>query len=582
MDQNEQKLINDALTGVQDWESDMSEHFGLMNEWANAYRMKKSTKDKRPTGVSDTVTADMTGAVNALAEAITQMQTIADPNFELRSTGASEDELYPLEVRYQNQLSNIQFKRKLLKGNRGMCLFGTQAWETPYQRVYCPSASDPWMMATDFIPLSLLQLAFRSGVYDMDYSDFMAPIHFFNENFLRFATRGPEWDHAAIEEGIKIKQSAQSEARSRIENRRNTAGYTEGEKPKNELILFHGKLSDYENPLIAQMWAKYGRTDDPKDCDFTIGILNRRKIVRFHPTPYNTWHHLVKIGHYIEFELEPIAYGVGALGYQLQKDMNRITRRNHDTQTFDVYSMKFVGRGAGLKSSNLKVFPFNMIPVDNVDQIKDLRPNVDGIGHGLKLIESIRDNFRRATHASDTLQAVVTGATAREVVLAQSSDMRAVSLNAEINGDAVLRSTFQTMHRNHIDQNPYDSNFVPDLQFIIKCTTDKDYKPEHSKKLLEFLMLTTSVRQNMPLDFNPTPILKYLARSVGINPRELKEPRTQLDRTLDAMRRINGDSGLKGSIANEVNGEVESTAAPLGGISEVPNEVPTSPMEVIG
>src|SRR3990167_5547894 len=226
-DNYEQSLIEDALSGIRDWENDSTEAHGLMNEWADAYRMKTKVKAKRPTGISKSITGDVTSSVNVLAEAITRMQTLQDPNFELRSTGASEDQLYDLEVKYQKQLLIMEFRRKLLKGNRGMCLFGTQVWEEPITS-FPPGLPDPWYEGTDFIPLSLLQVAYRSGVYDLNFSDFLATLNYFNGNYLRFVTASPIWDHAKIEEGIKEKAySAGGETKSKIELRRRSGGYTE-------------------------------------------------------------------------------------------------------------------------------------------------------------------------------------------------------------------------------------------------------------------------------------------------------------------------------------------------------------------
>lgn len=577
-DSDEQSLINDVLEGVQEWENDMSgQIFPLMNEWASSYRMKDTLKDPRPDGVSKNMSAETPRAVNALATSITRMQTAQDPPFELRADNADEDTLFQLEKQFQKELTNMEFKRKLLKGNRGMCLFGTQVWEEPYMS-YPAGVTKPWHTGTDFIPLSLLQVAFRSSVYNMDWSDFMAPIHHFNSNYLRFITQGSVWRHDAIEAGIKEKKGGGESGtiKSFIDARRTQSGYTiQSSRPGHEVILFHGRPSDYENPLIAEMWDQYQRTDDPKLSDMTIGILDRKRIIRFHPTPYGSWHHLHKVGHYIEFELEALSLGVGALGGLLQKDMNRILRRVNDTELFSLYNMHFVGRGAELKTNNLQVFPWSMIPVaGDVNQIKEIRPQIEGIINGLKLLADTRQEFRGVTHAVDILQAVLSGATATESSLAQPEALRAISLCAEVNADSVIKQHLQTMYINRRDQNPYDGNYIENLEFIPKVTTDKDFRPEHTKAVLEYLALVTSVRNNMPIDFNPAPILKYAARVAGINPQLLREPRPQIEQILSAMQRINGNSQLK----NEVAGEMMGGNRNVSGAG--PGPVPTAPAPV--
>ena len=571
---DESRIIEDILSGVRDWENDMGTFFGSWNEWANHYRMKNTLKEKRPDGVSRNMSAETPRAVNVLANKITQMQTMQDPYFELRSDVAGEDLLYKLEKKYRRQLIDSGFKGKLLQGNRGLCLFGTQIWEEPMTS-YPLGSSQPWFTVTDFLPLSLLQTAFRSRVSDIECSDFIAPIHEMHENYLRFLTRGEIWDHAAIEDGIKIKNGGgEGASKSSITARRQSAGYGENEKGMQELILFSGRLNDqtlYDCPLIMEMWQKYQKQEDPRNSDLTFGILNRKKIVRMNPTPYGTWHHMYKIGHYIKFELEAFGYGVGALGGELQKDQNRILRRVNDVELFSLYNMHFVGNGAGLKSNNLNVFPWNLIPVQDVSQIKEIRPQIEGIINGLKLLEFTREDFRAVTHATNTLQAVANGGTATEAGLTQSEALGAISMIAEVNSD-VIRKHLMTMHINTMDQNPFDDQRIPDLEIEPKTTTDKDYRPEQYNKLLKFLEISTSIRSNMPLDYNPMPLIKYLARASGINPAELREPRPQIDRMLDALRRVNPGGSSTG---NELNGEVAGEQAGGGLLSNQPGAAAT-------
>lgn len=573
---SDQEIIGEVVGRVQDWESDMSEFFGLWNEWASSYRMIDTRKNPRPSGVSKVLTGETTRAVNALATSITRMQTAADPYFELRGDGIPEERLFDSEKQFQNQLVRTEFKRNLLKGNRGMCLFGTQVWEEPYI-TYPAGTPNPIFQGTGFVPLSLLQVPFETSVYDMNLSDYIATISNVGGNYLRFIANSGNavWDIAKIEEGIKEKANAgDSNSKSNIEQRRQKAKYVDQNAKTNELILWHGRLNNLENPILLEMWQKFGRTDDIKHSDITVGVLNRKHLVRLHPTPYGTWHHLYKIGHYIEFELEPMGYGVGALGNNLQKDMNRIVSYAYDVAKFSLWNLWLSGRGGGMKPQNMNIFPFSVIPVDDISQIKEFRPQVEGIVSGLKLHEISREDFRGVTHATSTLQAVVTGATASETTLAQSEALRAISLTAEINADAVNRPHLETMYKNDIDQNPYDSKIVRGLEIVYKLVTDKDYKPEHSKQLIEIASFITSIRSQMPLEFNVMPILKYLVRSVGINPREIKEPRPQIDKMLDILQRVNANSEMKQAIL----GEEASLSNPSLPAAEPVGAVPTSPL----
>ena len=578
---DEEKIIEDVLESIEEWEADMTPFFGMWNEWANHYRMKRTTKERRPDGVSRNISAETPRAVNSLATAITSRQTYSDPYFELKSDEASEDELYFYQKKYINQLNNMEFERKLWKGNRGMCLFGTQVWETPV--ISFPIGSPkPFFTGTDFNPLSLLQVPFRSKCYDMKWSDFIGAIHKFSPSYLRFLASSPIWDQAAMEDGLREKTTSGTggTSKSAIDTRRQSAGYTaETKEPLNELILWHGRFNDlktYDNPLIAEMWERYAQQGEPKDSDITIGILNRRRIVRLNPTPYGTWHHLYQIGHYIEFELEAIAYGVGAFGSELQKDQNRILRRINDVELFDLYSMKLVGNGAGLNNSALNVFPFALFKCNDVNQVKDLKPNIEGIPYGLKLMDFTRQDFRAVTLATDSLQGVGSGNSATEEALVHGQSMQAIDLSARINANGVIRPYLQTMHLNEIDQNPYDPIQVRDLDIKVKVATDKDNGSVMFDKKIKLLELMTSVRSVMPIDFNAMPLLKNLVALAGLNPADLREPRPQMDKMLDAARRINGDSEMKNALMGEMAGAGQPGSV---GVPRYPGAVPTSPVQ---
>lgn len=601
---DEQDVISFITERITDWETGMSEFFARWNEWASSYEMKYTDGDRRPQGISKNVTAETPRAVNTLATSITRMQTSNDPPFELRLKGGlsapdsgGEEKLFNMERIVDDILIQTEFKRNLLKGNRGLCLFGTQIWEKPL--IIKPrGAAQPNFQGTALKPLSLLQVAFDSTAFEIESSDFLAPITRHSGAGLRnLAQSNPAiWDRDAIEEAIKESGPREDGtgagetgfSRSNIEHRRINAGYSELKKRQLELVLFSGRLPStlIETPLFQEMWQKFGRTDDPLTSDITIGVLDRRKIIRFHPTPYGSWHHMYNIGHYIEFELEPMGYGVGALGNRLQKDMNRIMRYANDVAKFSLFNMFLAGRGSGLKSQSMNIFPWSVVPVDDVNQVKELRPQIEGITNGLKLQEFTREDFRAVTHASSTLQAVITGATATESSLAQSEALRAIGLTAEVNGDSVLRPYFTTLIINLLDQNPYDTNLVP-VDMIPKLVTDKDYKPEYARRLLEFLNATTTIRNVMPIDFDPMPIIKYLARSVNINPREISKPRPQIDKLLEIMRRLGQGGGGAASPDNEAAGEAAGSGAPDQNVAGVPGEtqsggVPTSPLDALG
>ena len=265
-------------------------------------------------------------------------------------------------------------------------------------------------------------------------------------------------------------------------------------------------------------------------------------------------------------------------GKDLQKDMNRTLRYVSNVAKFSLFNMFLAGRGSGLKSGGMNIIPWSAMQVDDVNQIKELRPQVEGMGLGLKLYEILRDDLRGVTHATTTLQAAISGATATESSLAQSEALRAISITAEVNSDSVIRPYFRTIITNMIDQNPYDSDLVRDVDVYAKVTTDKDYRPEHAKKLLEYGQFATSIRSQMPIDFNIQPILDKLSRAVDINPRLTKMPISEADRMMNILQRLQGSPEMK----NALMGEQAGASQPGANVSGVPSEIPSPASSALG
>lgn len=578
---SEEKLVQYVTERVSDWESGSAEFFKLWNEYSAAYAMKYVDGDPRPMGISKNVSAETPRAVNTLATSVTRMQTSEDPNFELRSDTVPEDQLYPMEKRIQKNLENFQFKRNLTKGNRSLFLFGTQVWEKPYSTI--GYGANSVYEGTAFKPVSLLQMAYDTTTYNMDESDHMSPVVDLTEHqLLNLANGNTEiWNMESVEKAIDESRETTDQglhSKAARDARRNRAGYADVKAKRHELILFNGRVTKeiIETEEFQMMWAKYNRSDNPMLTDITIGVLDRKYVVRFHPTPYGTWHHWYNVGHNVEIELESLGLGVGHQMKDIQKDMNRILRYCSNVAKFSLFNMFLAGRGAGLKSGQMNVIPWSALQVDDINQIKELRPQIEGINAGLKLYEIMRDDGRGVTHATTTLQAALSGATATESSLAQSEALRAISIIAEVGADSYIRPYLKTLIINMLDQNPYDTDLIRDVDVVVKVTTDKDYRPEHAKKLLEFANLLTSIRNQVPLDLNPAPIYDYLARAVGINPRRLREPRPQADKMMDLLTRLNG---LGGGAQDEAVGEAMSAGQPGVNVAEPNGAVPTSPLQ---
>ena len=125
------------------------------------------------------------------------------------------------------------------------------------------------------------------------------------------------------------------------------------------------------------------------------------------------------------------------------------------------------------------------------------------------------------------------------------SGMRKVAVDTEIIADIVLRDYLYYSHvqnRMFADKPYYYSmvgtngksqpvRMMPDqlqkeLDFRIKISTDKDFRPQMSRRLIEFLQTITSVKQMLPpdLQMNLKPYIEMFTRLAGIDPRRVFPP----------------------------------------------------------
>lgn len=607
--ENVDKIREEVMERVKSWENNMSTFFGEYREAADSWRMIPRKVSGKPTALFNSKSGETNRAVNTLASLWFRMLTASDPFFEARSWQGtpSEEDLYATEGVMSEQLTRLQYKRKLFKVLRSLALMGTVIIEEPW--VSLPvGVGQKSFEGTDFMFRSLLQTAFDPYVYDLEFSDFIATIDYPSKFRLReYANLNSDtWDRDMIEDAIRDRTELNSnrggfstDVWNRINERKQRAGYQQLDNSVFELINYHGKL-DSNNPVMEDWWQSEGRTDDIRFTDWTVGILDGQKIPRFHGTPFGTWHHNFKTAHINEFELEPIGYGVGKLGKRQQRELDTVQSRSNDALTMGIYTMWKVGRYAGLKSNQLQIKPFNVVELEDVNQLEQLKVDFQAIVQALAMQGILKEDFRAITGASSNLQAQVTNATASEAALAQTEAIRGNSVMAEIIAETLVREHLNTCHVNNVNLldneiwvelsggaepkfAPYSRNNLPaSIGFRIRTTTDKDFRPERLQRLLEGINMATSIRQIVPASMNVVrPLLEEWFRSIGISPRRLREPIPVMDQVTAAIQRgaTQGGGNGGGAIGNEVAGEVAEEGSGAVNIADLPiGDVPTSPL----
>lgn len=518
----DQDLIQQFFSDLSSFDSGMEKFTNDFNKFADNYRIKTKTKRRNDVGsFHNTFVPEMTRAVESLATTLYRMMTANDPNFYpiALNPSVSEESLYASTTLLRYQQEHLEQNRKLLTALRSCCLFGTVIVEEPW--VSFPFGSrNAITKGTDFIPRSLLQIGFDPSCSDIEESDWLSltdwvtPIKL--KKLINQDINGETWNKELI--GKAIDENGNFRALPRkVQERKTQAGYNVQDKNILELTTF---------------WRPNPETDGVEDWVF--GVLNGQYMIQKHPTPFNHGIRPFRSARYIDFELEPFGYGVGFLGDRSQTDINFNRNRLMDLITFAIYSMFKSGTG-GPKQKDLKIKPLNVISMEDINQLDVLRPLLEAALPGIKLEEILKDDFRTETGATNTLQASPMDVTATEAGIAQNEALRRVGSYAEGIADRLLKRHLHVSHLNNIQflddqfwvkvtgqEKPtriYPTLLSQDIDFIVRLTTDKDFRTNRVRRIIESIQVMTTTKSNV--EFTPeqiNPLLQELFRALGINP----------------------------------------------------------------
>lgn len=507
------------------WHSRLVSQLYRFNTYADMWRLIKPPRSGTLDGFANPQVTETTRATEAIATFLHRSMMSAQPNFQLLShnPNISQESLWKSELVLAWQQSMTGYSRKLLKGLRSATLMGTVGVEEPFV------SNLPYYEGTDFVPRSLLQIAFDPLAIDMASSGWHAAIDFVTEDMLRsLAEKMPNvWDPAAIEETISSGKQY-GNMTPEVIARLAAAGYysfTGGPTTANVshifyMVTYYGPLN--ENPL-------------PKGQDWVVSVVNDLHVIRAHPSPYKRRPFV--FSHLNEFELEPYGYGTGRMGESLQPEINSNRGRMHDTITYSLFNMWIASRMANIKPNQLKVRPWGIVETDDAEGLKPIRPQLEGVNFGIQLENIMKQEYRATTGASDSLQAMTTDATATESSIAQTEAVRRLSVMGEVMAESLLREHLSKCLENNatfLDQAFYIANtgspnepvrvfpsdMAADAQVIIKIVNDKDFRPQRNKDLLQFIQIASSIRSQMtPQTVGLLmPFIQEFARGVQVDP----------------------------------------------------------------
>lgn len=515
------KVVAEVVEKMEDFEDNNSTFFDVYNEIADHYRMIKRTSAKKGKGMSHVTDGEMHRATETLATVFFKILTAYDPNFYAIpgvSGHVSDKELAAITAVRVHQDREIGFKRNLLKYLRSVSLFGGSF------------VDEPWIdngdyEATDFRPKSYNNVFYDRRCRDMDESDFSGTIDYVSRFRMAWLIQNDAnniWNKKAIEDTINESMvSTPARYSTHLVSRLESAGYkTSDLKGISEYAYYRGYLNcmgDFR--------------------EYMVGVTNRNHVVKMIVSPYPHGERGLRYNGLIEFENEPMGYGVGTLGLQPHKEILANRARIHDTVTFNLFNMMKVSRYAGVDLSTMQVKPWNCIEMDDIAGMEAIKPDMMGVNFGIRLEEKLKEDFRATVAATGSLQAVSAENTAREAILNSNEAIRRVSVYADVLAESLIRKRNVRAHKNNMKFLSRDmwlqiggmapSKISPlqiekSANFLPKIVTDKDFAPARSRRLIEFLTIMTNPTINntmQPPEVQKVTqaIVKELARALELD-----------------------------------------------------------------
>lgn len=522
----EKQVVQEIQFKIEDYESDMSNWIEDANLYADLYTIRPPKKKNNT--FSNPRLPEMHRAVEALATTGVRMMTAHDPYLDVRvmDFDVPDENVYLVQKTLETQLRVSQYKAYLTKAFRSLIPFGTVFVEEPFEWV----ALNPFgrrIPVTRFLPRSILQMGFDRSSIDIQFADWIYTNDIISKGRLEYMAKNDAIQGAWIKSNIDAALNDQSsEMNDFITKRLDSANYkNSGSKSveSKEIITYQGKLDCLND----------GR-------EYICCLVNRKYLVKFVANPDQTGNRNFRIAKWVDFEAEPLGYGLGRLLGKNHRAMDSNRQKTQDMLSFGTYNMWIKSATAGINSQDLVVRPNKIITANDINGMKQLITDTSAALQGMKLEEMLKQDFRAASGATDTLQAQVTEATASEVGIVTNEAMRRLSVYVENIAEPLGRDHFSKMHQNNrmnlaepfiisTEKGPrrvYPQDLNIDVDINIKIVTDKDYRPKRTDQLFKAIELASSIRMSSPDKFviDTIPLYREIARQLDVNPDSIIRP----------------------------------------------------------
>jgi len=310
--------------------------------------------------------------------------------------------------------------------------------------------------------------------------------------------------------------------------RRETAGYPTDPKEKSIRVHYYWGFAD----SLGVDYQVYG-----------IVAANGTVLKATEITPYSDGENPFVECKWIELDSELYGMGIFETGEKQQKEIN--DRRNYvnDNLFAALYNMWTMSSDCGYKNDGGKLFweAFKVLEMENVEGLKPLRPPLDGITYAKSFEEVDTAGMRRASGASSTLQAVGQGNTATESQIIHNEATRRLRAIARSQVGSTLKRFIYKAHSRDLQfldrktvvrvMGPEGEllytttdrhGLSPNPDFVIKMSTDLDFRPFKQKQLIEFLQVFAQMAKAEGAKYDSWPIIEKIAATYDINPKDFK------------------------------------------------------------
>lgn len=522
------KIIDEVVGKVNDYENNATSFMAQVGEWGDMFNVRSPAIRNKKTFSNPRLT-EFFRAVNTVGSMGYRMLTAQDPFFECRPMSLLnyDGQLMRVQATLETQLRESRYKQNLLTACMGVAAFGTQFVEERYEVVGI-NAFGRRIPVTTFKPRSLLQVAFERGTVDIDEADWVSTSDLTSDSGLisladNSDKTGQHWEKSVIERAIK-DESKITDLSPMLQARVTANRYagSDGTLNRKELLVYSGKLDCIND-----------------NVEYCVALVNRRYLVKFYPNKNQHGKRDMRVAYWVRdpLSLDPMGLGIGAIGGKLHKSMDANRQRGQDGIAMASYNMFGRLRTAGINDEQMKIRPLQTIDMDEKGGLFPLITSLGGADAALKLEELLRNEFMAASGATPTLQGQLTNVSATESTLSQNEALRNISVKYEGVAEPLVREHLNICHSNNVQylKEPinvnkagfagkvYPSDLKVDVDFEIKTTTDKDYKPQRLTQLKEVLQLVLSTKSMHPslAAMDVVPVIKAILKGLDVNPDEV-------------------------------------------------------------